>query len=425
MPFVDPSATEIAPGTAGVASVANDRAASADPIRVAIQQPSLPKYRVPLYQHLASLPGVSLTLQYGSEEPALRNVAPDGFAGEMTPFSTLSAGPLGKLFWHPAQWRVVDRRYSDVAILCWNARFLSLLPALIRARLNGVPTALWGHGFSKAEASWRARLRWLPARLATALIFYDFNTARQWAAEGLPEEKIFVAPNGLDSERIARAAAPWREDPAALARFRDEHLADAGPVMIYIGRIQPENRLDLAIDGLAELSRTHPGARLVVIGKGAPEEALRQQATERGVGEQVVWVGERYDEAEIAPWMLSADVLVYPSNAGLSLIHGFNYGLPAIACAPRTAHNPEIWALEDGRNGVVTESADGSAIAMACRQIADDPQGHQAMRASALDSARSTYNLAAVGRTFERLIRYLASQRPGRSERITTARTKG
>lgn len=421
MPFVDPPTTEIAPGTAGVA---DDRTAAAGPIRVAIQQPSLPKYRVPLYQHLASLPGTTLTLQYGSEEPALRNVAPDGFAGEMTPFSTLPAGPLGKLFWHPAQWRVVDPRRSDVAILCWNARFLSLLPALVRARLKGVPTALWGHGFSKAEASWRARLRWLPARLANALIFYDFNTARQWAAEGLAEEKIFVAPNGLDSQRIARAAAPWRDDPAALARFRDEHLAEAGPVMIYIGRIEPANRLDLAIDGLAELSQTHPGARLVVIGKGAPEAALRHQASQRGVGDQVIWVGERYDEAEIAPWMLSADVLVYPSNAGLSLIHGFNYGLPAIACAPRAAHNPEIWALEDGGNGIVTRRADGISIAEACRQVVDDPRGHLAMRAKALDSARTTYNLEAVGRTFERLIQYLASQRSGQTESATASRSE-
>lgn len=405
MSLVDPSSTETAPGPAGATF-----GSRATPVRVAIQQPSLPKYRVPLYQQLASLSDVTLSLQYGSEEPALRNVAPDGFAGDMTPFSTWSAGPLGKLFWHPAQWRVADRRRNDVAILCWNARFLSLLPALIRARISGVPTALWGHGFSKSEAPWRARLRWLPARLANALIFYDFNTARQWAAEGLAEEKIFVAPNGLDSRRIEAAAAPWREDAAALARFRDEHLSDAAPVLIYIGRIQPENRLDLAIEGLAALRPSHPGARLVVIGKGAPEDDLRRLAIERGVTDQVIWVGERYDEADIAPWMLSADALVYPSNAGLSLIHGFNYGLPAIACAPRAAHNPEIWAVEDGHNGVIAGEASGAAIAAACRSIVDDPLRHQAMRAAALESARSTYNLEAVGHTFERLIRYLASQ---------------
>ena len=402
MSFVDPSSME---APAGVADLSSAR------VRVAIQQPSLPKYRVPLYQRLASISDIDLSLHYGSEEPALRNVTPDGFAGEMTPFATLSAGPLGKLFWHPAQWRVTDGHRNDVAILCWNARFLSLLPALIRARLSGVPTALWGHGFSKSEAPWRARLRWLPARLANALIFYDFNTARQWAAEGLAEDKIFVAPNGLDSQRIEAAAAPWRGDPAALASFRVAHLGKAAPVMIYIGRIHPENRLDLAIESLVALRPSHPDARLVIIGGGAPEQALRSLANERGVGDQVHWVGERYDEAEIAPWMLSADVLVYPSNAGLSLIHGFNYGLPAIACAPRSAHNPEIWALEDGRNGVIAEKADGAAIAAVCRQIVSDPLHHQTMRDAALDSARSTYNLDAVGHTFERLIRYLSKQR--------------
>lgn len=379
--------------------------------RVSIQQPSLPKYRVPLYQHLASLPGIALALHYGSEEPALRNVSPDGFDGEMTPFVTLNAGPIGHLFWHPAQWRVVDGRRSDVAILCWNARFLSLLPALVRARLAGVPTALWGHGFSKKEASWRARLRWIPARLANALIFYDFHTAEQWASEGLPREKIFVAPNGLDSARIARAKATWLDRPTQLDEFRHQHLPGNGPVMIYIGRIQPENRLDLAIDALADLVRTHADARLIVIGTGAPEDALRARAAGLGVADHVTWVGERYDETEVAPWMLSADLLVYPRNAGLSLIHGFNYGLPAIACAPRSAHNPEIWALEDGINGVLCDSADGMAIAQAVRTVVTDRAHHQALRDRALDSATRTYNLAAVGKTFERLIDYLKRQR--------------
>ena len=402
MSFADTSSTDSLPGPA---------AARSQPVRVAIQQPSLPKSRVPLYQHLASLPDIALELHYGSEEPALRNVTPEGFHGEMTPFVTLPAGPLGKLFWHPAQWRVVDGRRGDVAILCWNARFLSLLPALIRARLAGVPTALWGHGFSKAEASWRARLRWLPARLANALIFYDFHTAEQWAREGLPREKIFVAPNGLDATRIERAAMAWRGDPERLTAFRREHLPGSGPTMIYIGRIQPENRVDLAIDALAGLARSAPDARLVIIGSGAPEAALRDQAASLGITDRVTWVGERYEETDIAPWMLAADVLVYPRNAGLSLIHGFNYGLPAICCAPRSAHNPEIWALEDGVNGLLCEHADGAAIADAVRALTGDAARHQAMREKARDSATRIYNLQAVGQTFERLIDFLVGQR--------------
>ncbi|MGE0799220.1 MAG: glycosyltransferase family 4 protein [Lautropia sp.] len=380
-----------------------------------MQQPSLPKYRLTLYQRLARIDTFDFKLYYGSEEPMLANVAPEGFAAQMVPFQAFRLTRRTTFYWHGIQWHLASPQRSDVAIFCWNARFLTLLPALLRARLSGVPTALWGHGFSKSESWLRTMLRRIPSRIADGIILYDFRTAAQWEQSGYPTDKIFVAPNGLNTMEILRIAERSRSRPQAeIDAFERRNGLVHGPVLLYIGRIYPQNRLDLAIGSLADLSTTHPNAVLVVIGAGENEGELREHAASLGVADRVKWTGALYREEEIAPWMIAADVFVYPCNVGLSLIHGFNYGLPAVVCAPAEAHNPEVWALKDGVNGIVADRQSPESIAAAVRRIVDDPDTHGRMRQAALDCCRDTYNIDAVGQTFERLIRRLADRR-GRS----------
>src|SRR5687768_14253077 len=116
------------------------------PIRLVIQQPALPRYRIAPFALLAQRPGIDLTLLYGDAPDAPATVEPAGFCGV---FSHIRSIWGGRLLWHGASWRYATRRRADVLILSWNVRFLSLIPTLLRARANGVKTILWGHGYSK------------------------------------------------------------------------------------------------------------------------------------------------------------------------------------------------------------------------------------------------------------------------------------
>ncbi len=383
-------------------------------LRVAFQQTSLPRYRLPIFRQLAAVPGRALRLHYGSEAPALANVDPEGFAGSFEPFFRLPK-MLGQLFfWHQTQWRLASRKRADVAIMCWNTRFLSLIPALIRARLTGVPVALWGHGFSKRASSWRSFLRNLPARLASAVIVYDGQTAERLVASGLPAEKVFVAPNGLDTRSIQAA----RADALALAdrvAWRQAKGFGAAPVLVFLGRLFADNRLDVAIDAIGLLARQYPALRLVVIGSGAEEQArLEAHAEQAQVADHLVWVGPVYQEQELAPWMIAADVFVYPSNVGLSLIHAFNYALPGVVCEPLSAHNPEIVALVNGVNGTVAGSLDADALAAALEPLLADQALRQRMGEAALACVQQTFNEQSMVSGFNALIDYLDQQRSAR-----------
>lgn len=149
--------------------------------RVTIVQPSLAKYRVPVYKALAPTPGVDLQVIY-AESTGIPNVAPDGFAANFHPLHLARIGP-GHMLWHGAQLSHATREHCDVLILSWDVHYASLIPALLRAKANGVTTILWGHGYSKRERPWRAWLRQIPARLADTLLFYSENPARTYTRQ--------------------------------------------------------------------------------------------------------------------------------------------------------------------------------------------------------------------------------------------------
>ena len=144
----------------------SEQASFDQPIRVAMVQPALAAYRVPVFRELAARPGIDLTLWY-DQVPELQNVAPDGFAGHFH-----QAKKLGPLRWDRA---VLDACGGDfdVALLSWNANDLTLLPALRKARKHGVGTVLWGHGYSKYPKAWRSQLRDSIGRKADCVLLYD------------------------------------------------------------------------------------------------------------------------------------------------------------------------------------------------------------------------------------------------------------
>ncbi len=376
-------------------------------LRVLIQQPALPKYRVAFFQRLASQGGMQTALAYGSEEPALTNAQPDGFTAKLVPFQTFKLPITGALHWHSAQWRAPDKAFADVVVLSWNARFISLVPALLRARWRGIPAILWGHGVSKTPSRWRRFARLLPVKLAQAVILYDPVTRQQLLEEGLNPAKLFVAPNGLDSQAIRVAAQPWEDDQASLRAFKAKHGLADGPCLIHVGRLMPQNSLDTAIRALPAMLGQFPQLKLIVVGSGTSEQARLQKLAEScGVQEALVWTGPIYDEPKLAPWMLSATAVIYPRNAGLGLIHGFNYSLPAIICGPRSLHGPEAMALEHNHNGLIIENNHDEELAQAVTSLFADTQRLNQMAQAARQTALERHNTIEMVEGFRAAITY-------------------
>ena len=378
-------------------------------IRVAIQQPTLAKYRVPQYRELARRAGLEVEVLYGNRGD-VPNADPEGFRATPVDFRKWHVG-RHPVYWHAAQLEAVRPERADVAILSWDIHYASLPPALLRARKVGTPTVLWGHGYSKREGALKRRLRNRLGHLATALMVYNEAAAERLRGEGFDAERVFVALNSLDQAPMREQRRLWAERPDRLEAFRRENALTSGPVLLYVSRLEPRNRLDLLLEATARLRTSFPDLRLVIIGGGDDRRRLEGIAERLGIAPHVRFLGAVYDEDKLAPWFLSADLFVYPANIGLSLLHAFGYALPVVTSDDVEAQNPEIEALEHGVNGLFYAAGSVEDLTKTLARALGDREALHRMSAAAEATVRNRFNVETMADGMEAAIRYAAARR--------------
>jgi len=200
-------------------------------------------------------------------------------------------------------------------------------------------------------------------RLGRTTVAVSPTVAERLNRWGVPRPRIAVVPNGIDLDG-------FRFDPVRRRLTRARlGLPDDAFVIGGIGRLVPGKQFDVLIRALARL----PGdCRLLLVGGGPEEAALRRAAEETGVAGRVLFTGERPYAPDGSPGpelpaLTSAmDVLAAPSPEeafGLVVVEALAAGLPV-----RYASCPAIEDLPPGAAPDalrVTGGADAYARALA------------------------------------------------------------
>jgi phosphatidylinositol alpha 1,6-mannosyltransferase len=172
-------------------------------------------------------------------------------------------------------------------------------------------------------------------------------------------------------------------DPARRREQLHAELAPDGQTLVgYVGRIAPEKRVDL----LTEVAAL-PGVRLVIIGSGPTEAAVRRAIPD------AVFLGQRHG-ADLASIYASLDMFVHSGpheTFGQTLQEAAASGLPVIAPA---AGGP-LDLVDDGVTGFLVAPGDAGALARAVARLAADPD----LRAAQGRAARQRV----LGRTWQAL----------------------
>ena len=374
-------------------------------------QPSVPNYRVPVFKELASRPGFDVTICHG-HLASIPDTIPDGYKILFKQYRS-SGDWLGGFEWHsPPVW-VISRRHFDVAVLQWNVRILSLPLTILRCRMAGIPVVLWGHGYSKHEASMKAQLRNLLGLLGDAVLVYNRTTADALVQAGVPRAQTFVALNAVDPTPIRREIEYWKPRDRELATFARKLWLPGGPNLLCVSRLFESNRIDRVVTAVAAMKGRFPGIKAVMVGAGPAESALRTLATKLGVADRVHFSGAIYEERALAPYFLTADQFVYPENIGLSLNHAMAYGLPVITSNRIDSQNPEIEALRHEQNGVLYAHGSDEAMQAAIARLATDPELRNALSSGARSTIHGRYTIARMVDGMEAAIRYARAIRRG------------
>lgn len=202
-------------------------------------------------------------------------------------------------------------------------------------------------------------------------------------ARGVAPKRISVVPNGVDLSLFGEPPAP----DMALARELDlvDETGALRPVVGFIGSFYDYEGLDVLIEAMATLVRSHPEARLLLVGGGPCEEALRAQAAASPAAQAIRFVG-RVPHDQVDRYYALTDILAYPRKHSrltdlvtpLKPLESMAQG--KIVCASNVGGHREL--VEDGVTGRLFAPDDPQACAGALASLLTHRQRWPAFRAA-------------------------------------------
>jgi PEP-CTERM/exosortase A-associated glycosyltransferase len=222
--------------------------------------------------------------------------------------------------------RALARRLAEVArltqpdVLHVHSPVLNALPALWVGRRLKIPViyevrAFWEDAAVDLGTSREGGLRY---RLSRALETFAFRRAShvtticaglkgEIVARGIPEQRVTIIPNAVDVD-----AFEFGQEPDLALK---EKLGLSGKTVVgFIGSFYAYEGLDLLLAALPEIIARLPDARVLLVGGGPQENALRALANSLALGDRVVFAG-RVPNADIHRYYGIVDVLAYPRRS--------------------------------------------------------------------------------------------------------------
>ncbi len=140
-------------------------------------------------------------------------------------------------------------------------------------------------------------------------------------------------------------------------RVHEQLGAQSRPLVVFLGRIAAEKRVDVLLRAWARVAR-RTGAVLAIIGDGPMRRALQSRHPHRDVH----WLGFLHHRGELASLLASADLLVSPGDSetfGLAALEALASGTPVLSAD----HGGGAELVRESRAGLVYESGSPESLA--------------------------------------------------------------
>lgn len=367
--------------------------------RVLVFQPAVKHYRLPFWDALVEKSAGKYQLAVlGPLDLPAEAIAARPYLHEF-PFAEkpLRGRMVGS--W-PGAADVVRRERPKVVVLTATASFSTSWSLPKVAHRVGAKVIGWSKVSPRAGTRRgllaRTAMRWFVRRFDRFLC-YGQSSVEELAALGYPRERIRVAPNTIDTRRIATDGDAIR---ARGQQLRDQHgLADKR-VVLYIGRMIERKRPWDLLGAWPKLRNTQDDTRLVFVGDGPMLEDIRRRATSIDA-ERVTVIGP-VPEGDDYAWIATADVVVLPAAVGLALNQALALGTPVvIPDEPGADAEP----IKHGHTGWRYEPRDTDELAAAVHRIFNHTKEREAVVARGLALMQNEITLDRMAAAFDESIR--------------------
>jgi glycosyltransferase involved in cell wall biosynthesis len=358
------------------------------PLRLAILQRVLPRYRIHLFEKLSALFDVDVKIYIGLDLP-FSKVKSTGIPSSLN-VQKLSTRyiRIGKilLVYHAGLFKALECFAPDVILCEGESNLLSYLQAaLYRLRFPSTALVHWSLGrlpSSSFNNPFRDLLKKILLGIFDSYVVYSSFGRDELLRLGCLPDQIFVAVNVSDVDSHVRLSASTTLNP--FDARRQLSLPDLFTI-VYSGTFDFDKRLDCLIRAVAE---PFPLAcNLVLLGNG-PALSYLQQLSHVTSLDKVFFPGSVTWEL-IAQYYRASNVFVLPGLGGMVISEAMAHGLPVIAYQ---ADGTELDLIQNLYNGFLLESGSPRALRKALEILIAYPDLASLMGARSRDLISSKYS---------------------------------
>ncbi|MGI6686606.1 MAG: glycosyltransferase family 4 protein [Bacillota bacterium] len=199
--------------------------------------------------------------------------------------------------------------------------------------------------------------------------------------EGVPEDKIQVIYNGINTEFFNKKTTPY--DKIRLG------LNPVFPVVGTVARLAPQKGIKHFIQAAFQVSQVVDQVQFLVVGDGPLRRELEHQASKIGLRDKIIFTGHYQNISEIYPLI---DVFVMPSlseGLSISLIEAMAAKRPIVASA--TGGIPEL--IVHREFGLLVPPGNQQALAQGILELLKRPKWSEKLAEAAGQRARSQFTI--------------------------------
>lgn len=281
---------------------------------------------------------------------------------------------LDRYFYHRAC-RIIETEHPDVlyerfCLYCFSGVNLARrykLPLILEMNSSGTFRGEWQYKHSPLYTPMIQRMEKKICQLADSVVVVDPFLKQYLVRLSIPEEKVFVIPNGVDLNRLY-------PDKSVGMSIKNKHDLNNKFLIGYVGSFRHYHDLYLLINSFRYILQECSKAHLLLVGDGPTRKVIESYVNDQGLTDVVTFTGNVSFWA-VPAYINAMDVVVAPfarvSELPGSSIKIFEYMATA---KPIVASRLQLTeqVISDHINGLLVELGNEHQMAQAILELLSD-----------------------------------------------------
>jgi glycosyltransferase involved in cell wall biosynthesis len=299
-----------------------------------------------------------------------------------------------------AFWRLARLIKQTQPNLIHSALWAANIVGRVMAKYFALPIICDVHGNSFDEGKLRNWFDRKTVGFATKIVAVSSSTHEAYCTNIIAATKntqltnnLITINNGIDYQATRLRAQQYQHTRIQLGLHDDDFVVGT------IGRLEPIKSYDVLIKAFTYI--TAPNVKLVIVGGGSQEQALKHLCTELGITTNVLFMGYRTDATSFYPLF---DCFVLSSQSeGLSiaLLEALCFGLPIITTNQTSQHD----VIEHNVHGLMVPPNNPQALAHAIKCLFENKEQRVAMCQACLHLVQHKFSLTSTINAYHEVYR--------------------